>query len=184
MGTGGDQRDVTTWVVLELTRQGELRIEEGSLAKHLRDALDVSQDHPIFIPSAMYTAGGRKVSVHLMEGYAFVGSGLPESSYLSLERGPYVRRVLTTRGPHGMRVLSVIPQSKVQLLRDQLREQVVSDVSEGMQVRITDGPYAHLDANVIELDGEFAHLHVTLRSLDLIARVPRMFIVPSDGEVP
>lgn len=184
MTSTGDQRDATSWVVLELTRQGELRGEEGTLIKHLRNALGCSDEHPFFVPSATYTANNQRITVHLMEGYVFVAAGMPESTYLALEGGPYVRKVLTTKGPHGMRALSVVPDANVELLREQLRQQVVSDVTEGMVVRITDGPYAHLDASILELDGEYAHIHVALRSLDLIARVPRMFVVPAEGDIP
>lgn len=184
MAEGSDQRDSTTWVVLELTRAGEAKVEEGTLPHLLREALGVGRDYPVFLPSVTYCARGRNITLHLMEGYAFVASGLPETVYLNLEGTcPYVRKVLSSRSPSGMRALNVIPDTSVQDMRRKLAEQVSSDIVEGMHVVVTDGTYTHLDGHVIEIDGAEAHVRFTMRSLDLIARVPRVFLTPSDEEV-
>lgn len=175
---GADKRDARSWVVLELTRAGEARVEEGVLADLLREALGVGDEYPVFIPSVTYTSGGRRYSIHLMEGYAFVASGLPETSYFNLEGCPYVRSVLTTRNPSGMLVLSVIPDASVQDMRKKLAQQVSSDLEEGMRVVIVDGVYTSLEGEVLELDGEDAHVRITLRSLDLVTRIPRVFLAP------
>jgi transcription antitermination factor NusG len=181
---GTDQRDALNWVVLELTRTGEVKAEEGLLEGLLREALKSESEHPIFIPSMSYQNGGRRVTVALMEGYAFIASGLTEMTYFGLENSPYVRRVLSTRTPNGMRALSVIPDSRVQEMRVQLAQQVSSDIMEGMRVTVTDGVYNRLDGEVVQIDGDSARVRFVLRSLDLIAPVPRVFLTPIKEEDP
>jgi len=178
MSGAGDNRDNPSWVVLELTRAGEVKAEEGFLAGLLREILRVPQNHPVFVPSLTYVSAGHRISVHLMEGYAFMAAGLPETSYLGLENCPYVRHVLTTRSPHGMRTLSVIPDSKIADMRSQLAQQVASDVITGMHVTVTDGVFGALDGHVVLVVGDDAHVRITLRSLDLIAKIPRVFLCP------
>ena len=184
MGVGHDQRDSRTWVVLELTRAGEVKVEEGAAEETLRHALGVDSTHPVFIPSISYMAGNRRTTLHLMEGYAFVASGLPEVQYLNLEGVcPYIRRVLTSKGPSGMRVLSVVPDAGVQEMRLQLAQHVASDVSPGMQVTVAEGVYAHLSGKVLDITGDAAYVRFVLRSIDIITSIPTVFLTPSDEEV-
>jgi len=183
MPSNTDQRDEQTWVVLELTRTGEARVEEGDLGGVLQDALKVGKNHPVFIPAMVYARGNRRVVIHLMEGYAFIASGLPEVEYFKLEHHcPHVRQVLTVEDPHKMRVLSVVPNSSIQDMRRSLHEQIASDIKRGMHVNITEGLYSALDGEVLEVGEQNAHVRITLRSLDLIVRIPRVFLSPEDPE--
>lgn len=186
MAGPADQRDHRSWVVLELTRQGEVKSEEGVLAGLLRECLRVQSDWPVFVPSATYYTGGRRITLHLLEGYAFVASGLPDVAYFALERTPYVRSVLTTRagGRNAMRTLSVVPESSITEMQAQLAEQVSSDVTEGMRVTISDGVYTSLSGDVVILEGDSAHVRIQLRSLDLIVKMPRVFLSPSEEGEP
>lgn len=175
---GTDQRDARTWVVLELTRSGEQKVEDGTLAGILRAQLRVDSNFPVFIPVTTYVDTGSRVSMYLLEGYAFIASGLSESAYINLERNsPYIRTVLTTK-TGSIRALSVIPDSYIQEMRHKLSKQVASTVAEGNRVEVTDGMFRHLDGEVILVAGEDAHVRVTMRSLDLIAKVPRIFLTP------
>ena len=79
------------------------------------------------------------MTIHLMEGYAFVASGLDEVCYFRLEQRKLVTQILTQRGPRGMRVTATIPDSKVSELRRQLSERVAADIVPGMEVVVTDG---------------------------------------------
>lgn len=183
MHGASDHRDSRSWVVIELTHAGEMQVEEGNLEPLLREFLGVDASHPIFIPSVSYTNRGRRTTIHLMEGYAFVLTGLPEPVYFALEGTcPYVRRILSSKSPNGMRVLSVIPDSSVQEMRQKLALQVSSDVKENMHVVVTDGPYNRLDGDVLEIDGDSAHVRFVMRSLDLIARIPKVFLAPTKEE--
>ena len=184
MPGGTDQRDSQTWVVVELTRAGEAKVEEGSLSGILRRALAVDESHPVFVPSLSYMSGNRRTTLHLMQGYVFVGSGLPEVQYYNLEGGcPYVKRILTSKSPSGMRVPSVIPDEGVQDMRRQLAEHVSSDVIPGMMVTVTEGTYAHMDGEILGVVDANAHVRFVLRSIDIITSIPKVFLTPKDEEV-
>lgn len=181
-----DQRDGTSWVVIELTRAGELRAEEGTLERYLRDALHIPPEHKVFIPSIMYPRSGSWVVLQLMEGYVFIASGLAESQYIAMEReSPYVKRVLRTMGAGGIPVLHVLPDSKVEEMRQQLREMVASDITVGMRVMVTQGTYSKLDGEVVGLEGEDADVYIELRSFKVIRSIPRVFLEPlEEGHEP
>lgn len=177
-----DNRDKQTWVVVELTRAGEIRAEEGTLPAALRDALRVGKDHPVFLPYTVYERGGRKTSVHLMEGYVFVASGMSETHYFLLERDcPYVKRVLSATDPSGMRVLSTIPDSSIEEMRQKLKSHIATDLDVGMHVTVTEGIYGNLKAEVVALDEEeVAQVLIELRSIKIITSIPRIFLDPSN----
>jgi transcription antitermination factor NusG len=138
--------------------------------------LCVPESYPVFVPYASYSKGGRSVSVRLIEGYAFVGSGLEETKYFALERGPYVGRVMSSRGAHNMRVLQTVPDQRIQALMTQLREQVASDLEIGTNVRITGGNYLHLEGVIVDLTDDRAAVRIKLRSRDVVAFLPKVFI--------
>jgi len=177
-----DHRDDLTWIAIELTSFGEAKVEDGTIADTLRKDLGVSSSHPVFVPSVVYRAGGQPVVLHLMEGYVFVASGLPETRYFALEKRAYVSQVMSTRGgPHGMRVPSVIPNAQILVLKHQLRGLVSFDIQVGETVHVLDGPYRGLEGVVQELDGDNAYMLIELRSIKIIATVPRIFL-SSEGE--
>lgn len=181
MAGGQDHRDSRTWVVLELTHVGEAKLEEGTLPGLLREALSVEPDFPVFIPSVSYVSGHRRTTLHLMEGYAFVSAGLPEVRYIHLEgRCPYVKKVLTSKSPNGMRVLSVIPDASVLEMRNKLSQHVSSDLVEGMEVTVTEGVYANLTGAIVDVCKDSASIRIVLRSIDIITNIPSMFLMPAD----
>jgi len=171
-----DARDKPTWVALELTKAGEARAVEGGLAASLRSEMGVTESHPLFVPYATYLKGGRRVSIKLIEGYAFVGSGLAETRYFALERGSLVERVMSSRGAHGMRVLQTIPEAKIHDMMAQLRTQVSSDLEIGAHVKVIGGNYTHLDGEIVDLQGDRAAVRITMRSLDVVAFLPKVFL--------
>lgn len=171
-----DRRDGITWVALELTRQGELLIEEGTLAEALRRELGVDEDWPVFIPSRMYERKGRRMAVHLMEGYAFVASGLDEVRYFRLEQSKLVEQVLAPRTSGGIRVLTTIPDDHIVELRHRLSEEMAADIVPGMRVAVTEGVYKGLEGTVMDMEGEHAVVYFELRSLKSISKVPKVFL--------
>ena len=149
----------------------------------LREALHVEATHPIFVPSAVYTRGGKRVAVHLMEGYAFVATGLSDTHYYALERdSPYVKQVLSSGAERRMRTLSTLPNASVEEMREQLRQHVSTDLDVGMITTVTQGVFAHLEAEVMDLDGEHAVVCIELRSIKFIKRLPRVFLDPSSEQ--
>lgn len=174
---GLDQRDTQTWIALELTRQGELKIEDGTLESSLRSDLGVDPSFPVFVPATSYTKNNRTITLHLVEGYAFVGSGLPEVRYFALEKRSYVHQVIYTKpGPHKIRVPSVIPNKHIEEMRTQLRRLVSSDLEVGAFVRVTDGPYRSLEGTVLDTEGDHAIVDIRLRSIALILTIPLVFL--------
>lgn len=177
-----DQRDATTWVAVELSTQGETRVEEGALEALLRRDLGVGEDHDIFIPCALYRRDGRVVTVHLMEGYVFIASGLAETTYFNLERQPYVAKVISSEGGrHQIRTLSVITNAHIQDMRAKLRKMISSEIPVGADVVVLDGTYRHLTGQVTGLDDQNAFVHIRLRSLEVVATVPRIFLEENRG---
>lgn len=162
-------------MTLELTKAGEQRAIEGTLATALRGDLGVTEDFPVFVPYFPYAKNDRRVSV-LVEGYAFVCSGLPETRYFALESGPLVQKVLSAKGPHGMRILHTLPNYRVVEMQSQLRLLLSSDVTEGTQVRIMGGPYARLIGEVVDVYEDTVAVRFTLRSLDVIAFLERSLL--------
>ena len=177
-----DQRDDLTWIAVELTRFGETKVEDGTIATLLCRDLKTDPDFPVFVPALTFSKNGKNVTLQLMEGYVFVGSGLNDIRYYRLEDLPYVAKVMSGPvSPHGMRTLSVIPNRNIEQMRKQLREMVASDIEVGDFVCVTNGPYRSLEGDVLGLDGDNAFVRIRLRSLRVIATVPRIFLDTPDA---
>jgi len=142
----------------------------------LRRGLDVEDNWPVFVPARIFKKKGRQVTIHLMEGYVFVASGLDEVRYFRMENTKLVAQVLATRGARGIRALSTIPDSRVTELRRQLNAEVAADIIPGMRVLVTDGVYSKLEGIVLDTQGDHATVHFELRSLEVISRVPKVFL--------
>ena len=172
-----DRRDAPTWIAIELTKFGEQKIEEGTLADAIRRDLNAEANHGVFVPAVTYTKGRRAITIHLMEGYVFVASGLDETAYFALERKPYVAQVLSTlTGNRRMRTLSVIPDSQIREMKRQLRQMAASDIIMGAKVKVTEGTYRALEGIVVGLDDDHAAVKIELRSLKVLAFIPRLFL--------
>jgi hypothetical protein len=163
-------------VTLELTHHGEAAVEEGTFAESIRAELGVDEDWPVFVPVRAFEKRGRRVTVHLMEGYAFIATGLDEIRYFRLEQTKLVNHVLASRGSRGMRVLAVISDATVAELRRQLNEEVASDIVPGMEVLVTDGTYCKLRGIVTDTEGDHAVVRFELRSLRILSKIPKVFL--------
>jgi len=171
-----DRRDGTTWVALELTRLGEQLVEKGSFAEELRRALDVEEEWPVFIPARVYEKNGKRIPVHLMEGYAFVATGLDEVRYFRLEQTKLVEQVMSSRGSRGIRRLETIHDGHISDLRRRLNEEVAADIIPGMRVLVTDGVYSKLEGVVKDVEGDYAVVYFELRSLKVFSKIPKVFL--------
>lgn len=171
-----DKRDEKTWVTLELTTLGEIKVEEGVLERILKR--EISGDTDIFIPVSRYVQNGRKVTLHLLEGYIFLATGLDEMEYFHLETTPYVETVFSTTNRKGMRVLSVINNSYIEDMRDQLRGMACKGLKSGDEVDIVKGAYRKLRGKVIDFDtlNDKAHININLRSLSAIVELPNAYL--------
>ena len=164
-------------MAVELTHLGEAKIEDATLESTLRKDLGVAPDFRIFVPSRTYKKGGKSIVIHLMQGYVFLSTGLPEVTYFNLESKPYISRVMSVpTGKGRIRTLRAIPNSKIEDLRRQLREQVSSDVHTKDWVIVVDGTYKALEGRVLGMWGENAYVDIELRSLKMVATIPLVFL--------
>lgn len=170
-----DNRDETTWATLELTKPGELKAIEGKLESSLRSLLGVDETFKVFVPCASYTKGGRTVSVRLIEGYAFVATGLPEVRYFALERSPLVSRVFSS-SVRGLRVIHTLPNKEVDGMKARLAESLSSDLEVGARVRITGGNYRDLEGMVVDLYDHRVAVKIEFRSLTSITVIPKNLV--------
>lgn len=171
-----DKRDNIAWVVAELTFLGEVKVSEGALIDFLQTESKLPEDHPVFIPSITYSKSGEIVTFHLMEGYIFIATGLPDTFYFGLEQSPYIERIITTESPS--RYLSTVKNCYIEDLRLKLRELVSTDLEEGMEVKILDGTYAKLQGKVVGLLEGAASVFLELRSAHFIVSIPKAFLEP------
>lgn len=170
-----DRRDKKTWVILELTRVGEQKVESGDLELSLHRSLG-TKEIDIFVPAATYKKGGRTVTIHLMEGYAFVAYELDETKFFDLENKHDVKNVMSSKSPSGIRVPHTLPDKEVQRMRDQLRTLVVGDLEIGSCVAVCDGTYRGLEGRVLDLEMDYAILKIEMRSLSVITKIPQVFL--------
>ncbi len=171
-----DRRDDQTWVTLELTVLGSLKIEDGTFEEDLLEDLGAPLHWPIFVPSKTYRRGGKKIIIHLVEGYVFVGTGYPDSRYFDLEhsKSKLVKQVMSTDNlANRMRVLHTIPNSKIIEWEEKLQKEVSQNLQIGDRVRILEGILTNLEGVVVELDFEYAYVCVTMRSAEFITQCPR-----------
>lgn len=167
--------------MLELTRAGEQLVEAGTIEQTIRDGLRLNADHPVFIPSTTYRKNGRVVTIHLMEGYAFVASGPTEASFYDMERdSPYIKKVLAQRRSDGFMVLSVLADREIQKMRIKLREAVASDLREGSKVKVVQGAFTHMEGEIVDADGDDATVLFVMRSFHIIRSIPKVFLEPSE----
>jgi hypothetical protein len=178
-----DRRDEQTWVVLELTQAGEKHAEEGLLVESLRKTLKLEDSYPIFVPYATFIHKGRKSVLNVIEGYAFIASGLPDTSYLSLpSKTPYVNSVMHRANPKGLPVLSTVSDQSVKSLKDKLSRMISSELDEGAKVKVGEGLYVGLVGVVVGFpDEENALVYIDLRSLQAVKLIPKFHLRPMEG---
>jgi hypothetical protein len=177
-----DQRDKTTWVVLELTALGEMRAEEGTLPKLIRESLGVASDFEIFVPCVTYNRGKERIVLNMMEGYAFAANGLPEGVYIDLGHNcPYVQRAMFSY-QNKIPILNTITDSALEELRLGLRNMVAVELDVGMEVEVVEGPYSNMIGRIVSMTEEMAHVYIQLRSLRAIREIPKMVLRPYDPD--
>lgn len=172
-----EDRDSPTWVAVELSVMGENRLEEGVIDKIIRKQLGVEPNYPIYVPRSVYRNEDEMVSLHLLNGYIFIRSGLPETSYFKLESTMYVSRVLSEFSSNGIRTLSVISDKTIKEMEHQIKCLSVNNLVKGSQVTVTDGGYRGIDMTVMDIMGDKALLKSTgLRSIEIVTVLPISYL--------
>jgi len=177
-----DQRDDLTWVVVELTDAGERLAEEGGLESHLRSVLDCPDDHPIFVPYTVIVRHKRRSVINVIEGYAFIATGLPDTTYFGLHnKSPNVKTVLSQNRPGVIRVLTPVPNKSVLDLQTRLRQMISREIEINSEVRVHDGLHRGLTGKVIDIHGDDAFVLIKMRTIETIRVFPRYSLRPADG---
>lgn len=176
-----DTRDQQTWVVLELSPVGEARAKEGLLEKLIRSELRLEENHPIFIPIQTYHRGDKLVRIDGMQGYAFIGAGLNDHVYFSLEDTPFVRNVISQRGGH-LRTLCCVGDDAIEGVRDSIRREVNDDLVVGTEVRVRTGLFSYLEGTLLDRDGDDIIIQISMRSIHAIVRVNGLCVDPIDQQ--
>ena len=173
-----DARDVSTWVVLELSGAGERLAAQGLLERCLEDLFDGMK---VFVPYLSFEYDGRSILFNVMEGYSFVQSGLDERVYLKeAQDSPYLRNALHSRGLN--LTLSTVTDEVVRNLSDQLSRMFAEDVVVGMSVDIRRGLCKGLAGQVLSVNRELgvAQVLIELRSLKTIRTLPCFALAPRE----
>ena len=181
MGRVTDQRDSITWVVLELTPTGELLAEDGQLENHLRKELDLPEEHPVFVPYTVIVRHGRKSVINVIEGYAFLATGLPDVVYFRLSNTANVKKVLSRKSQSGLNTITPVPDSSVKDLQKRLREMISREIEVGTDVRVHEGLHTGLVGKVIDSHGDDAFVMVKLRTIETVRVFPRYILRPAEG---
>ncbi len=175
-----DARDETTWLIVELTPQGEKAAEDGSLESLLRSGAKAPRNHPVFIPCVSYAHNGRRSVLSVMEGYAFIGSDIDFECISKLVGTPYVHGVLS-RGAGIRKVFETLPNTSVHDLRVKLNAMVGSDLDEGMVVRVNNGGFLGVTGTIMLLYDDMASVLVSMRSINVVKSFPRFLLSPVGG---
>lgn len=173
-----DGRDELTWVVFELTHAGERLAAEGFLESHLRNVLKLESAHPVFVPYLPLKCEDRITLFNVMEGYAFVASGLDDRVYLAApDNSMYLKSALHSKQGYS-RILMTVPHAKVRDLKKRLADMVAVEIKQDMRVEVSQGPFKGLEGVVAELTPELAHVFIELRTLRTIRTFPRYALLP------
>ena len=168
----GIVNSVGGWVAIELTTEGDLRASDGTLERMIRRDLGVSKDHPVFIPVKRSALAEKHVVVSAMDGYVFVGSGLPSNRYFALERRSYVEQVLCRPSGSG-RIPHIIKDAELLPLRGQMEKvDKPSSLRRGAKVEVSEGMLASLQGTILDLYDNSASVRFDTRTLVRILAMP------------
>lgn len=163
------------WATLQLPYSEE-RVSESLMLGSLTGILPGLE---VFFPILRYQDRRGEYIYSLFDGYVFVrGLEYECADYLSLSRSPYVHQVLAYSTGSGRTLVSYTPDSKVEEMRQQLRDMIPSGFDVGSLVLVTDGVYKDLKGKVIGIDGEniLVEIYMPMASLTKLTTIPLMFL--------
>ena len=173
-----DGRDEITWIVFELTHAGERFATEGNLEAHLRRTLSLDPTHEVFVPYLPLKCDNKVTLFNVMEGYAFVASGLDERLYfLATHESMCLKSVLHSKQDRTC-ILMTVPDEKIRDLKKRLHDMIAVEIRKNMRVGVIQGPYKGLEGLVAELTPDVALVLIELRTLRTIRSFPRFALLP------
>lgn len=78
--------------------------------------------------------------------------------------------------------MSVLPDRKIEEIRNNMRSLQAEALPIGSRVLIVDGTFSALTGELVALEGDTFFVHIVLRSLNIIATVPRNMVELEGGQ--
>ena len=177
-------RRTVSWVVMQTSPKGEEEAKLGLLAKRLSSLSSISSQD-IYVP---ILRGGSTKATFLIEGYIFVKSGYPSTSYWDLARSLYIEKMISQYDS----VSDMISQGTIS---DKNLKEMISEAYKlggsykvGDKVEITEGDFKGCSGvvqTIIKenegLNGGFYTILLSLRSAEVIVTVDVFSIGEHDG---
>jgi transcription antitermination factor NusG len=165
-----------TWLVMETSSKGEEASRQGLLKKRLQSISGIPEED-IYIP---ILNSGTSRPIVLIEGYIFIKSGYPTSSYLDIARSQYIVKMIAQFDPKS----NLISQSTI--TDKELKNMVKAAYKRGgryqlgSKVKVILGEFKGCEGEVIDIVSEphegglvrdFYMVCVTLRSAEVILKM-------------
>jgi len=158
------------WAILVLSLKGEEQAKVQDLAKVLSNNSGISAED-IYVP--VIKSNGDVI--FLLEGYVFVKTGYPSSSYFDLTRTPYIDYLMSEFNQQtGLFSKGVVSDSE-------LKKMIGSAISLGgnfkigSEVKVKEGHFKGLEGEVIEIFEEdqmtYYCIYIKLRSVEIILKL-------------
>lgn len=153
------------WLILELKEKAEGEdpdLIRSSIRRRIKDA-------EVFIPALVTKTGDETVIRYLVEGYAFIKRTRADDIYLKLRDSTYVETIVSTGSK-----FSTVGDKEIDHFRSQIEggkpEVAISD-----KVIVTAGVYESIEGTVQQgpSDDDTVQIFITLRSMQMLATVPR-----------
>lgn len=177
-------RRSTSWVVMQTSPKGEEEAKLGTLAKRLSSLSNI-QAQDIYVP---VLRGGSTKATFLIEGYIFIKSGYPSTSYWDLARSQYVEKMISQY--HNSSDMISHGTISDKNLKEMISEayKLGGSYKVGDKVEVIEGDFKGCSGVVQTiireeegLGGGFYTILLTLRSAEVIITVDVFSIGDSDG---
>ena len=169
-----------SWIVLELSFQGERLASDGSLLglfcaiAHLDD----EQEQLIFVPYSVLSSKNSKYVLNVMEGYCFVHESIPEDALSIIINSEYVSGTVS----QGRNNYGTVDNKAITGIKNKLGEMISSKLERGQPVRVTGGPLKSV-RGIVQIKGSTSScVHFSFRSMETMRVVFNYLLEPVDAQ--
>lgn len=161
----------SSWVVIELSPEGEELATQGKLESKLRKDLGSPTLQVVISKKSSYPLN-----------YVFVESSLFPSRYFSLEKRSYVERVLS-KTVGSVRLLEFVPGRELLRFNKSLKTAQPNQYTRGQPVEISAGIFSRVRGRFVALSSpEEGLVEVQTRTLIRILTIPLVDLSPSEDQ--
>jgi len=168
-----------SWIVLELSFQGERLASDGSLLDFLCSlaSLDEDEEQLLFIPYAVLNSKNSRYVLNVMEGYCFVHESIPEDALAVLINSEYISGTVS----QGRNTYGTVTDQAVSGIKNKLGEMISSKLEKGQSVRVTGGPFKSITGKVQVKGSTSSCVHFSFRSMETMRVVFNYLLEPYDA---